>query len=135
MGSSPFSQRCQGNWLSMSRKAPPSICTLALALLLAGGRSEVRAANDPAIDRGLAYLRQHTGDQQAGETALIAPGVDQGDVPLNDPSVTACFTKLRQRFPSSVYTPERNNGHEVYEAAVIAMALANLDARDEARGD
>ncbi|AGA29351.1 HEAT repeat domain-containing protein [Singulisphaera acidiphila] len=117
----------EGEVTPMSRMVPISICILATALMTVGG-SNVRASDDPAIDRGLTYLRQHISDQQAGETALIALAFLKGDVPLSDPAVTACFAKLRQRFPSSIYTPERSNGHEVYEAAVIAMALANLDA-------
>jgi hypothetical protein len=52
----------------------------------------------------------------------------KADVPATDPTVTACLAKLRQRFASEGYQPERSGGPDVYEAAVVAMALANLDA-------
>src|SRR5262249_44517350 len=48
--------------------------------------------------------------------------------PVNDPAVAACFSKIRTRFSSTGYNPERSGGHDVYEAGVVALALASLDA-------
>jgi len=111
----------------MSRGTCLGILLIGVMPILLRMTPSARGADDPAIDRGVVYLRSVIGNQQAGESALIALALLKSDVPKDDPSVLACFKRLRERFPSSVYKPERTNGHDVYEAAVIAMALSNLD--------
>jgi hypothetical protein len=97
-------------------------------LLLAGGGHPLQAALDPAVARGVQYLKSRAVDLQAGEMGLAVLGLLKADVPATDPTVTACLDKLRLRFSSEGYNPERSGGPDVYEAAVVAMALANLDA-------
>ena len=87
-----------------------------------------RADNDPAVLRGVQFLRGKAGGSQVGETALIALALLKADVPPTDPTVSACIQKLRSRFVSNGYNPERGGGQDVYEAAVVALALSNLDA-------
>jgi len=87
-----------------------------------------RGDNDPAVLRGLQFLRGRVGKEQVGETALIALAMLKADVPPGDPSVAACVSKLRSRFVSGGYAPERRNGLDVYEAGVVSLALANLSA-------
>ena len=100
------------------------VATLALATLV--DVTEVRAA-DPAIERGVQFLRPRAGNQQVGEAALIALALIKADATASDPTVTACMAKIRERFAGGSYSPERTGGFEVYEAGVIAMALANVD--------
>jgi hypothetical protein len=92
------------------------------------GTVVARADNDPAVLRGIEFLRGRIGGSQVGETALIALALLKADVPPEDPSVVACINKLRSRFVSSGYSPERGGGQDVYEAAVVALALSNLNA-------
>ena len=44
----------------------------AVAFASLAGSSRVRAAVDPAIERGVQFLRPRAGGQQVGEAALIA---------------------------------------------------------------
>lgn len=87
----------------------------------------VRADNDPAVLRGIQFLRGRAGGQQVGETALTALAMLKAEVPPGDPTLAACVAKLRTRLVSGVYQPERQGGHAVYEAAAVALALANLE--------
>jgi len=102
--------------------------SISVLVFAVGTPGLVCAADDAAINRGVAYLRQQIPSQQAGESAMIALAMIKADIPLDDPAITACFKKIRERFTSFGFQPERSGGSEVYEAGVIAMALANLDA-------
>jgi hypothetical protein len=87
-----------------------------------------RAQDEATIQRGLQYLRGHYRNEQIGETALTALAMIKADVPKEDPDLAACIAKIRTRVVSSAYDPQRRGGHDIYEAAVVAMALSNLDA-------
>lgn len=89
---------------------------------------------EPAVLAGVQYLRVGAMNQQVGEAAMIALGMLKADVPNTDPAVAACYATIRKRFTGSGYSPQRTSGHAVYEAAVVAMALANLDS-DAHRGE
>ena len=89
-----------------------------------------RAQQEPAVARGLEFLRGHTANQQVGETAMIALALIKADVPKGDPVLAACVAKILKRFTSSGYDPERKGGHDVYEAAVVAMVLANMESEE-----
>jgi hypothetical protein len=65
---------------------------------------------------------------QVGESALIAMAMIKAEVPPTDAALNACLSKVRARFTSSGFSPERSGGPDIFEAAVVAMALANLDA-------
>ena len=39
----------------------------------------------------------------------------KAEVPANDPTLAACLAKLRSRFTSGVYKPERHGGSDIYE--------------------
>lgn len=88
----------------------------------------VRGDDNPAVLRGVQFLRSRYRNAQIGETALTALAMIKADVPKTDPDLLACIEKLRTRFPSSVYDPQRKGGTDVYEAAVVCLALSNLDA-------
>jgi hypothetical protein len=96
--------------------------------LLSSERFGLAAAPEPAVARGIAYLRSHAAGLQAGEMGLAVLAMLKADVPASDPTVTACVAKLRERFSSEGYQAQRSGGPDIYEAAVVAMALANLDA-------
>src|SRR4051794_28348162 len=101
------------------------IATVVFASL--AGPSGVRAAVDPAIERGVQYLRPRAGGQQVGEAALTALALMKAEATPSDPTVTTCMTKIRERFAGGSYSPQRAGGANIYEAATVAMALANVD--------
>ncbi len=95
-------------------------------LASAGG---VCLAQHPAgVAAGVQYLRAHATGQHQGETAMIALGLIKAETPAADPTLQACVAKIKGRFSTSAYEPELTNGTGVYEAAAVAMVLANLDA-------
>src|SRR4051794_30006711 len=102
--------------------------SILVAALLAVIPVPVRAADDPAVQRGLQFLRTRSGSQGVGESALIALAMLKAEVPMSDPALAGCLAKVRTRFLSTGYSPERGGGPDIYEAAVVSMALANLDA-------
>ena len=61
---------------------------------------------------------------------MIALALLKADTPKTDPVLASCMAKIQKRFTSSGYAPERTGGHDVYEAAVVAMVLANLESDD-----
>jgi hypothetical protein len=109
----------------VGRVRNPFVLGMALWLAAAPG---VRADNDPAVIRGLALLRGRATSQGTGESALIGLALVKADVPASDPALAACITKVRARFKDGAYAPERTGGADVYEAGVVSMFLANIDA-------
>ena len=99
---------------------------LGFALFAAAGAA--RGDNDPAVARGVQFLRARAKGLQVGETALVALALLKADLPPSDPAVASCIAVLRARFVSGAYVPDRRGGHDSYEAAVVAMALSNLSA-------
>src|SRR5208337_1829627 len=89
---------------------------------------------EPAVLSGIQYLRGRAANQPVGETAMIALAMLKADTPPTDPVLASCMAKIQKRFTSSAYSPEKTGGHDIYEAAVVAMALSNLDS-DAYRGD
>jgi hypothetical protein len=79
-----------------------------IVLALAGG--SVRAESDPAVRRGLHYFRGRASTMQVGESALIAMALLKAEVPLTDAALNACLSKVRARFTSSGFSPERSGG-------------------------
>jgi hypothetical protein len=89
---------------------------------------------EPAVLSGIQYLRARAASQPVGETAMIALAMIKADTPKTDPVLVSCLARIQQRFTSSGYSPEKTGGHDIYEAAVVAMALSNLES-DVYRGD
>ena len=98
------------------------------ALLVGHGGAPASAQQESAVLGGVQYLRAHAAGQNAGESAMIALAMLKAEVPHGDPVLSACLAKVRSRFTSSAYIPERNNGQGAYEAGASAMALASQDA-------
>ncbi len=65
---------------------------------------------------------------------MIALALLKADATATDPVVASCVATIRKQFSSSGYVPQRTGGHDIYEAAVVAMALANLEG-EEHRGE
>ena len=86
-----------------------------------------RAANDPAVERGVQFLKSHAPGAKVGEAALGALAMLKAEVPPGDPAISACLAKVRARFTSGGYSAEQTGGHDIYEAAVVTLALANLE--------
>jgi hypothetical protein len=82
---------------------------------------------EPVVLAGIRYLRTRATNSQIGETAMIALAMLKADVPKTDPDLAACIAKIRGRFTTSGYAPQRSRGHDIYEAAAVAMALVNLE--------
>ena len=110
--------------LALVRQAPPAAPVQPVA---------AAGAQEPAVAAGVEFLRRNSGGRQVGETAMIALGMLKAEVPESDPALAACLTKIRSRLLSGGYKPERGGGADVYEAAVVAMALSNTSAAE--RGD
>jgi hypothetical protein len=105
-----------------------------LSLFVCSGLAgSARGQQDPAVAAGIQYLRSRASGQQVGESAMIAMALIKADTPKADPVLSGLVAKIRERFTSSGYKPQRTMG-EVYEAGVVAMALANLDS-EETRGE
>ena len=96
------------------------------AVLLGMSTAPALAQQESAVLGGIQYLRRHT-TMGAGESAMIALAMLKAEVPSGDPAVAACLAKVRSRFTSSEYVPERSNGQGAYEAGASAMALASQD--------
>jgi hypothetical protein len=112
-------------------------CCFVPAVLAAIGLSSEKPAaaqQEPQVVSAVQYLRGRALHQQVGETAMIALALLKADVPATDPVVAGCLATIQKRFTASGYSPQRIGGHDVYEAAVVAMALANLEG-DAHRGE
>lgn len=110
-----------------------------LAWLLAPGiawllEAPVRGQQEKTVISGIQYLRTVAANKQVGETAMIALALIKCDTPPTDPVLAACIATIQKRFTGSGYSPQRRGGHDVYEAAVVAMALSNLEG-EEHRGE
>jgi len=77
--------------------------------------------------RGLQFLRESAGSRSTGEVALAALALLKGEVPPGDPALAGLLAQIHKRFDSEGYHPDQQGGVDVYEAAVVAMVLANLD--------
>ena len=96
-------------------------------LILSPGGRPARAQQESAVLGGIQFLRTRAGNQGAGESAMIALAMLKAEVPASDPVLAACLAKVRSRFSSSEYVPERSNGQGAYEAGAAAMALGTQD--------
>lgn len=95
------------------------------ALAIGSGAGSARAQQEQAVLSGVEYLRRSVTGKGTGETAMIALGLLKAEVPTSDPALAACLEKIRSRFTSGGYSPERS-GIDVYEAGAVALALSNL---------
>ncbi len=124
-------ERVPSSALGVSREAMSSLRISFTILLLAGlllpGAGTARAQQDPAVTRGLQYFRPRSHAMGQGESALAALAFIKADTPLNDPDLVKLIARLRTKFVSANYTPDRNGGPDIYEAAVVAMALSNYE--------
>ena len=103
------------------------IVTILLGVLGLDTRS-ARAQQLPAVNKGVEFLKGKVGREQAGEAALAALAMLKAEVPHNDPAILACLQRIEACFNGSAYKPQRGGGTEIYEAGVIIMAYATLDA-------
>ncbi|QEH33881.1 hypothetical protein OJF2_24130 [Aquisphaera giovannonii] len=122
--------------MSHSQRPLPFVLPPCLALLLmALGTAPARGQQEQAVMAGVQYLRGAAATQgQVGESAMIALAMIKADVPKSDPVLADCLAKIRKRFTGSAYEPQRHGGQDIYEAAVVAMVLSNLDG-DEHKGE
>ena len=81
------------------------------------------AQQEPAVQRGVQYLRTRAGTKNTGESAMMALALLKAEVPAADPGVQACLAKINARFEGTNYKPEMQQGQGTYEAAVSAMVL------------
>jgi hypothetical protein len=89
--------------------------------------AQQREQANPAIARGVAYLKSQVSGLDVGKAALVALALNKADVPNEDPAIQACLRRVLPQFTAEGYSPEKRGGHDVYETAVVIMALANLD--------
>ncbi len=112
------------------RAALGLVLVLVLVVLIVaahGGGARAFGAEEPAVGRGIGYLKAVAAGQPTGELALACLAMIKAEVPVSDPVLAAGLESLRGRFNSGGYQPDRQGGPDIYEAAVVAMVLANLD--------
>lgn len=121
--------RNQGDGDMTGRIRGGKVSALGLAFLaMAAISPSAVAQQEPAVQAGLRYLRSRVPSQPgAGESGMMALAMIKAEVPATDPALAECLKKVRSRFTTSEYFPERTGGQGPYEAGVSAMALANLD--------
>lgn len=107
-----------------------AIACIRLAPVAAQPAAAPPARQEQAVLAGVDYLRKIHAGRQVGETAMIALGLLKAETPPDDPALVACLAKIRSRFVSGGFKPERGQGFDVYEAAAVALALANTDASE-----
>ncbi|MGA2705796.1 MAG: hypothetical protein ABSH35_32535 [Isosphaeraceae bacterium] len=105
----------------------PLLAFLAVLGVIPAAQAPARAQQEqqePAVLSGIQYLRGRAANQQVGETAMIALAMLKADAPKTDPVLASCIATIQKRFTGSGYSPQRRGGHDIYEAAVVAMALS-----------
>ncbi len=80
-----------------------------------------------AIERGVQYMRGQVNNLSVGEAGLTALTFNKVGVPNNDPTQVALLNKVFTTFKQEGYAPEKTGGVDIYEAAVVSMALANIE--------
>ena len=116
-----------------SRMNPPPKSLTWVVLAIAIGPSTVRGQADPIVARGVQYLRSgasRAADNSSGvgEAAIAMLALLKAEVPATDPAIVRPLAMIQKRFAESTYLPEKGSGVEIYETAVVILALANLDA-------
>lgn len=104
------------------------LATLLVAAPALVGTATARA-QDPAVERGVQFLRQRAPSLPPGEAALAGLALVKAGVPTDDPGLAACLERVERCFPSSSYAPVLSGpaGLSIYEAAVITLLYVNLD--------
>ena len=80
-----------------------------------------------AVERGIQYMRAQVSTMSVGEAGLCSLTMNKAGVANNDPAQVAMLKKMFTTFKPEGYVPERTGGTDIYEAAVVAMALANME--------
>jgi hypothetical protein len=109
--------------------------TLPIALvvgIVAGSAQAQTGPERPAVNKGVAFLKGHVGElKDAGEAAFSALAMLKAEVPKDDPALVATVARFAVTFgKDGSYTPETRGGPDIYEAAVVVMALMNYDHVD-----
>jgi hypothetical protein len=96
------------------------------------GPARARAQADPIVAKAVQFLKASGGGSggtgsSSGETALAALAMIKAEVPASDPALARALGVIQKRFTDSSFFGERSGGPDIYEAAVIVLALANLD--------
>ncbi len=104
------------------------ICLVLIFFLAAsfpGARSSGQTTE--AVSRGISYLKQASREEkEPGESALAVLALTKAGVSADDPSIAPYLKNMLKPFSGSSYNSRRSGGHEVYEAAVLLMALISL---------
>jgi hypothetical protein len=115
----------------MSRLRPGfGLAILSLGAACVGLGGSAHAQQEQAVLAGVQYLRGKASSQPVGESAMVALALLKAEVPKTDPTVTGCLAKIQKQFTGSGYSPARGGGQDIYEAAVVAMVLSNLDSEE-----
>ncbi len=110
---------------------PWAVAPVLLAISVASPAARGQA--DPIVARGVQYLRSSpaaaaSNSSNTGEAALAALALLKAEVPPSDPAIVRTLGLIQKRFSESTYVPEKGSGVEIYEAAVVILALSTLDA-------
>ncbi len=114
------------------RMLPFTLSVLTASALLLPPMPQVRGADKAAINRAVGkavqYLQANIKDRTDGELSLAAYALLKGGVSPQDPTVQRALNAiLTQKIENGVYKCA-NLSHGMYEAALDAMILADIDA-------
>jgi len=85
----------------------------------------------PAVDKGVSFLKGHVNQlKDAGEAGISALALIKAEVPKDDPALLATIARFAVTFKDGAFVPETKAGPDIYEAAVICLALVNLEPVD-----
>ncbi|MDB5351109.1 MAG: lyase HEAT-like repeat protein [Planctomycetota bacterium] len=97
---------------------------------LASGTAWAQAER-PAVQKGVQYLKSKVATMKVGETGIAALAMIKAEVAKDDPAIFACVQKFSTCFTGTLekptYTPETRGGPDLYEAAVVLLALVSID--------
>ena len=83
----------------------------------------------PSVQRGVGFIKTKAkaGTNDLGKTALMAFALEKADVPASDPDLRKLTETVLSHFDNgTVYVPQQRGGIDMYEAAVVIMALGNF---------
>ncbi|HKI18768.1 MAG TPA: hypothetical protein VKA15_12855 [Isosphaeraceae bacterium] len=98
---------------------------LMVGIVVSAACSAFAQEQEPAVISAIQYLRTSYKNQPTGESAMTALALLKAEVPANDPDLLACVARIHACLTTSTYEPVQKGGHDIYEAGVCAMVLAN----------
>ncbi len=81
----------------------------------------------PAVQKGIQFIKSQVSGMSPGVAGLASLAMIKAEVPANDPALRDCMARFSSTFNGTSYKPAQVGGLDNYEAAVVSMALVNID--------